>query len=71
VDIEGHVVDRQRFIELLAYPVNLHQHFFALLVALEGFLVGTGGYRHYQTPKRDTGLGRSIKQSGAPERAPG
>jgi hypothetical protein len=60
VDVEGHVVDRQRFVELLAYPVDFDQHFFTLLAALEGFLVGTGGYRHYQTPKGDSGLGRSI-----------
>ena len=56
VNIERYVIDRQRFVELLAYPINFHQHFFALLTALEGFLVGTGGYRHYQTPQRDTGL---------------
>ena len=60
VDVERHVVDRQRFVELLAYPVYFDQHFFTLLAALEGFLVGTGGYRHYQTPKGDSGLGRSI-----------
>ena len=38
VDVERHVVDRQRFVELLAYPVYFDQHFFTLLAASRAFL---------------------------------
>ena len=37
-DVERHVVDRQRFVELLAYPVYFDQHFFTLLAAPRAFL---------------------------------
>ncbi|MCY1545954.1 hypothetical protein D9M68_819250 [compost metagenome] len=50
VDGQRHVVDRQGLVELLADPVDFHQHVFRLLAALEGFLVGSGGYRHTTTP---------------------
>ncbi|MCY1411333.1 hypothetical protein D9M71_267170 [compost metagenome] len=47
LDSQGHAVHSQRLVELLGDPVDFYQHLFRLLVAREGFLVGTGGYCHY------------------------
>ncbi|MND94965.1 hypothetical protein D3C80_872040 [compost metagenome] len=46
LDFQGHIVHGDRFVELLRDPVDFDQHLFRLLVALEGFLIGTGGNSH-------------------------
>lgn len=46
LDFQGHIVHGDRFVELFRDPVDFDQHLFRLLVALEGFLIGTGGNCH-------------------------
>ncbi|RMU44412.1 hypothetical protein ALP29_201819 [Pseudomonas syringae pv. avii] len=46
VDLQGHIVHRNRLVELLGDPIDPDQHLFGLLTAFEGFLVGAGGNCH-------------------------
>ncbi len=46
VDLQGHIVHRDRLVELFRDPINPDQHLFGLLTAFDGFLVGAGGNCH-------------------------
>jgi hypothetical protein len=55
MDVQGHIVHRRGFVELLGDTIDSYQHLFRLLMTLKSLPVNAGGVCHVKLP---TGFSR-------------